>query len=447
MHPHSDLIHYAAALPYESLPPDVVAEARRMVLDTLGCIVAARATDCAPAVEAAARFLSPGIAADSYLYARLADLMDLNEGYAGAHFGCGAVAAALALAGDRGASGRDFLAAVVSGFEAGARVMDAMGPYYTVVDGKKRFSPVWGIATPVTYAAVASATRLLRLEGDVAVEAFSLAGSNSPIPVGGKWSQAVALPNTKYCDAGWATLAGVMGALFAETGSTGLTDLLDDENGLLAMIGAANASPAALSADLGTQWRLRAVMYKQWPCCGLLYGAMILVRDLMAAHGIDTDAVESVSVRANPAILIPRFVNRDPQTQVSLQFSMPHNLAMLIARVPPGPLWQSAALAAEPGIARLRQLVSVEEYRPSAASPDGVCSVEIRTAEGSRFAELGSESELRRRFCAGDDDIVAKFRSLVAAPQADEIVRLVMEIEEADSLDGLLAALRQAKSK
>ncbi|MCO5093499.1 MmgE/PrpD family protein [Bosea sp. (in: a-proteobacteria)] len=443
MYPHADLIHYAAALPYDAIPPDVLAEARRMVLDTIGCIIAARATDCAPAIEAAAGFLSPGIAADSYLYARLADLMDFNEGYGGAHFGCGAVAVALALASTRRISGQDFMAAVVSGFETGARVMDAIGPYLAVIDGKKQFSRVWGIATPVVYAAVAAATRLMNLQGTTAVEAFSLAGANSPIPAGAKWSQAVALPNTKYCDAGWATLTGVMGALFAETGSTGLTDLLDDENGLLTMIGAANPSPAALSADLGQQWRLRAVIYKRWPCCGLLDDAMTLTHELLLRHDLDADSIAGVSVRADPSILVQRFANPKPRTQVSLQFSMPHNLAMLMARIPPGPMWQSAALAAEPRIARLRQIVSIEAHRPSAADPEGACSVEIRTAEGRSFGKRAVKREAPR---ANDADIIAKFRSLVAAPHADEIIRRIMAIDGAGALESLLAALRQAKS-
>lgn len=444
MYPHDDLIDFAAALDFAAIPPDVLAEARRMVLDSIACIIAARATESAPAIEAAAGFLGTGMAAQTYRHARYADLMDYNEGYAGAHFGCGAIAAALALGCERGAGGRDLLAAVVAGFETGARVKDAMGPYYAEVDGKRRFLPVWGIATPVTYAAVAAAANVLGLRGEAAVEAFSLAGGNSPVPVGGVWSKAVALPNTKYCDAGWAALAGVMGAVAAQTGSTGLTDLLNDENGLLAIVGAANAEPAALSAGLGTEWRSRAVLYKRWPCCGLVYGALMLAEALMADHGIRADAVQAIRFHADPAILIPRFRNRDPQTQVSLQFSVPHNLAMLLAGVPNGPLWQSSEVAARPDVVRLRQAVVLEEYRP--ASPGGVCAIEIDTATGTHTRELTSEAALRRGFAVSDETITAKFRAVVAAPQAEAIIDMVMGVEDLASLTPLAAAIEEARA-
>lgn len=444
---HHDLIRYAAGLRYDALPADVIAEARRLLLDTIGCIVAAKATEAAPVIDAAARAFGAGAAARTYGLARLADLMDFNEGYAGAHFGCGAVAAVLALAGERPMSGRMLLTAIVAGFETGARVMDAMGPYYTTVDGKKRFAPVWGIATPVTYAAVAAAVQLLGLEGEMAIEAFSLAGANSPIPVGGKWSEAVDLPNTKYCDAGWAALAGLMGAVAAGSGSTGHRNLLDDDRGLITILGAVNGNPAKLSADLGTQWHLRNVIYKEWPCCGLVYGPLTLARKLVTEEGIAPDAIEAIAVGVDPAILIPRFVNPAPKTLVSLQFSLPHNLAMVLRGVPPGPLWQARDLAEDPESDRLRRLASVTEYRPAATGPAGLCSLEIRVAGKVHRRELFPEPVPTRRAPDGDEGMIAKFRAQVAEPQADRIIRSVMGIESLGSLDALISELEQAVAR
>lgn len=444
---HHDLIRYAAGLRYDTIPADVIAEARRVLLDTIGCIVAAKATEAAPAIDAAARAFGNGAAARTYNLARLADLMDFNEGYVGAHFGCGAVAAALALAGERPVSGRALLTAIVAGFETGARVMDAMGPYYTTVDGKKRFAPVWGIATPVTYAAVAAAVQLLGLEGEAAIEAFSLAGANSPIPIGGKWSEAVDLPNTKYCDAGWAALAGLMGAIAARSGSTGHRNLLDDDRGLITILGAVNGNPAKLSADLGTQWRLRNVIYKEWPCCGLVYGPLTLARKLAAEEGIAPEAIEAIAVGVDPAILIPRFMNGAPRTLVSRQFSLPHNLAMVLHGVPPGPLWQAPDLAESPEIDRSRRLVAMAEYQPAETGPAGLCSLEIRAAGKVYRRELIPDPVPARRAPDGDEGMIAKFRAQVAEPQADWIVRSVMAAESLDSLEAFISELEQAVAR
>ncbi len=443
MIPHRDLIDFTTGLSFQTIPDDVRAEGKRLLLDTLGCIVTARATEGGRVAEAAARALGQGVGAETYELARLADLLDLNEGYQGAHFGCGAVAAALALGRAQGATGAEILAAIVAGFETGARIVDAIGPYYTEENGKKRFAPVWGIATPVTYAAVAAAARLLRLDPGQAVEAFSMAGANSPIPVGGKWSVSVDLPNTKYGDAGWAALAGVTAALFAQGGSTGLTNLLDDDGGLLAMVGAANPTPAALSAGLGRDWRLRQVLYKDWPCCGLTFPALILLRKLMAEHGLTAGDIRAMRVGADPSILVPRFRNTDPRTQVSLQFSIPHNLALMAAGLRPGPLWQSAELAARPDIAALRACVTVAEVAPG---PNAFASLELETARGTFSAALSREGFMALRSPTDDAGIAAKFRALVAAPEAGTLIAEVATLDRAATIAPLLTAFDHART-
>lgn len=188
-----------------------------MLIDTLGCIISARATEFGRVASQFASLLggSSSPAGFAYLDGWLADAMDFNEGYSGSHFGSGAVAVAAALARARATdvTGKDFLLAVAADYELGGRIQEAMGSYYTTIDGKQAFAPVWGIATPIVYYATGAATRALRFEPALTARAWGLAGSNSPIPIGAKWSVAVDLPNTKNCDAGWCSLAGGDGRL------------------------------------------------------------------------------------------------------------------------------------------------------------------------------------------------------------------------------------------
>ncbi|WFT97043.1 MmgE/PrpD family protein [Bradyrhizobium barranii] len=94
------------------VPTDVKADARRLLLDSIGCILAAARTRMAPIVHGLAEFLGDGNAASIagrkqraslagavYANGRLANCMDLDETFpVGHHFGAGAVVAALALA-------------------------------------------------------------------------------------------------------------------------------------------------------------------------------------------------------------------------------------------------------------------------------------------------------------------------------------------------------------
>ncbi|MFT3816786.1 MAG: MmgE/PrpD family protein [Rubrivivax sp.] len=454
--PTADLLaRHFGALAFEDIPPDVAAEARRMLLDTVACIVAAGATEVGPVTAAAAAALGGLQTAGGRAYAlgRLADAMDFDEGYAGAHFGCGAVGAALALARDRAVDGRELLAAIVAGYELGARVMDAVGPYYSRQDGRAVFSPVWGIATPVVYAAAGAAARLLKLDPAQTVQALALAGSNSPIPVGAVWSSALALPNTKYCDTGWCTVAGVLAALGAAGGSTGLPDLLDRDDGLLRMVSALHPAPQALLEGLGERWRLREVLYKEWPCCGLIAGPMHNLLQIRRDADIDPRRIERIVAEVGAAVLTPRFVNADPRTYVSLQFSLPHNLAMLLLGVPPGPQWLSAERARDPLVQALRAKVEVREHPQPWPEPRP--GLDIRRKPSAITVVAGARTYRAETLVdAGEwkppvwDDaaIVAKFHRQVAAPQADRIAGDVMRLQDLADLAPLLAALDAARA-
>jgi len=55
--------------------------------------------------------------------------------------------------------------------------------------------------------------------------------------------------------------------------------------------------------------------------------------------------------------LIPRFTNTQPEGFVSLQFSIPHAIAMLLMQVPSGPQWLSADRAATPAVKAVRSRI------------------------------------------------------------------------------------------
>ena len=131
-HTH-DLAAFVAGLRYEDLTPSLVNSTKTMLLDTLVCFIAARATEMG----------------------RLGNAIDFEEGVpAGTHFGCGAVGAMLASSAERAVAGTEAIAALAAGYETGGRIGDAIGPYFQTSQGAAHaFAPGWGAMTPVVFAA------------------------------------------------------------------------------------------------------------------------------------------------------------------------------------------------------------------------------------------------------------------------------------------------------
>ncbi|GHC78891.1 MmgE/PrpD family protein [Limoniibacter endophyticus] len=441
-----DFIHYFATLALSDVPPRIQAEARRLLADQLACVVAARATEIGPVVEEGAQAIWPGggAVATAYRLARLGDAMDFDDGAAGAHFGCGAVAAALALAPTAGADGAELLTAIIAGFEAGGRIHRATGSYFNRIDGVDRFLPVWGISTPIVYAAAMAATRLLRLPAQTALQALSLAGAFAPIPVGAKWSAMIDLPDTKYCDTGWAAAAGVSGVLLAQTGTTGLTNLLEPDGGLFTMLSASNAAPDELALALGEDWGLSGIRYKEWPCCGMLFGALWAARAIVAEHPGDIGAVE-VWVPENTAL--PRFTNPAPRTFASRQFSLPHAMAMLLFGVESGPLWLDPGIAAQVAITALRERVQVHALTPEHREAGIAAEVVIEIDGVVRRAQTSVAALSLPREPCDDAGIADKLHRMVGGPEAACLWELVAAMPSATPAAEVLKILQETRPR
>lgn len=472
--PTETLAAYFCGLQLKDVPVDVRQEAKRFILDMVACVVAAARTEIGPLTRTlAAAFgssdeasvagstIKASVLAASYANGRLGNCMDYEEAYpAGVHFGCGAFAAALALAESRKLDGADFLLAAIAGYELGARVSEAAGALMKVEDGKVTGLPdVWGIATPVVFAAAGAAAKILRYDVPLTEQAYGLAGAGTPLPTGAKWSVQVDLPNTKYCDTGWCTLAGVFGAVSASEGSRGLPGIMDGERGLFRMAGIQQADIATLVGSLGQRWMIRDIMYKPWPCCRWMHYPMTAMRQLLRQHEVDPAQVQEVVVETNACAMSQRFLNPEPVNFTSRQFSYPHAVAMMLVDVPPGPGWLSSESDDLPHVRRLRHATRIVEHpRGSAflkdmeASGDRIVrympsAVVVKTINGDSYRvdeELAWGDPWHAHTRWGDEEIAQKVRGFLPAAAADELLDKIDRLEEQPDVEFLAQVLRQA---
>jgi 2-methylcitrate dehydratase len=136
------LAKFALAVRYENLPIEVVTSVKRIVLDTLGCALGAVGSDAANIAEKTVRRTfgegkvatvigypqAASVEAAAFINGVLVRSLDLNDTYIGTEplHPSEVLPTALALCEERKCSGREFMEALVAGYEASMRVTDAI---------------------------------------------------------------------------------------------------------------------------------------------------------------------------------------------------------------------------------------------------------------------------------------------------------------------------------
>ena len=294
------LAAYVAALRYEALPPAVIEKTKACVLDTLGCMFFGATLPWTRIVAEVAR--EEGGAAQASLVGSnermsvaQAVLVNSTAGHgfelddahtrASMHAGSIAVATALAVSEWRGnVSGREFIVAIVAGYEAGLRVgIAGAGNIF-----KRGFhsAAVCGV-----FVAAATAARLLELDAARTQHAFGIAGSMASGLMAAQEGAMV-----KRLHAGQAAKNGVTAALLARRGFTGIVNVLEAPFGGFFSAMTERRDLDALTAGLGTQWETLALGFKPYATAGAIHPALALLDSIMTGHRLKADDIAQIDV-------------------------------------------------------------------------------------------------------------------------------------------------------
>jgi len=297
--------HALAAYSARDLAPDVVAKAKLCVLDLLSSAFASRDLPWAAQAASVARASSGGVANGAGLIGTgdvvsvqdaafangvLAHGLVRDDMHVGSvsHLGTVLVPALLALAERTPASGAEFLAALVAGYEVGGRI----GRMVMDSEVTKIFRPT-GVTGPI--AAAAAGAKLLRLDADRTVTALALgancaAGYNEWAATGG---------SEMFFHTGFAARSGVAAALLAAEGAYASRTAIDGEAGLL----------AAFHRDLAPQIpelfadraEILAVFFKPVPACNFAQSAAQAAHAIAQRKKLRANDIERVTVRVTRA--------------------------------------------------------------------------------------------------------------------------------------------------
>jgi 2-methylcitrate dehydratase PrpD len=229
------------------------------------------------------------------------------------HPGVSVIAAALAAAEGEAASGADLLTAIVAGYEVSNRIARALNPAHY---------RLWHTtATVGFFAAAAAAACVMRLDAARTAHALTTAASFAAGLRHAFSSDAM----TKPLHAGRAAEGGVLAALGARHGLTGVADMFEGVRGFgVAMSDRVDWDQAV--AGLGTEWTVERITCKPYPCCGHTFAAIDATRAIVAG-GVAPGEIEQVAVgtyRAGVEIC----QNSDPATPYEAKFSLPYCVAL-----------------------------------------------------------------------------------------------------------------------
>jgi 2-methylcitrate dehydratase PrpD len=316
----------------KALAPDVLHHAKRAVVDLHAAMISGAAEAPATLLEKAlADELDRGEArlalgrkatmrAAALINAAAAHTTEVDDIYRDGiyHPGAPTIPAALALAQARGASGAQFLRAVVVGYEISTRIGAAMG--------RAHYRYWHNTGTIGCFGACAAAAELLQL--DAARFAHALATVTT---FAAGLQQAFRMDSmSKPMHAGHAAEAGLTAALAAREGVTGSLDVIEGEAGFGRAMGydGAAATPdwdKAL-ATLGRDFHVTRMTFKNHTCCGHTFAAIDGAQALQAKMGLAARDIARVKVGTYKAALDVAGYE-EPKTPAEGRFSLKYVVA------------------------------------------------------------------------------------------------------------------------
>jgi 2-methylcitrate dehydratase PrpD len=422
------LAHFVAAADPRRLPSEVCHEAKRALLNFLGCAIGAAHHDAVTrALAALAPFAGPPQATvlgrperlDCLHAALINALASHTFDFDDTHLATiihpsGPVAAALlGLAEYLPVTGADWIHAFALGVEVECRVGKAVYPSHYDIG--------WHITgTAGVFGAAAATGRLLGLSEGQLVWALGIAATQA------SGLREMFGSMSKPLHPGLAARNGMVAALLARENFTSATEGIEGRRGFANVLATAR-DYGRITDGLGETWELSANSYKPFACGIVVHPVIDGCLQLRSEHQLTADAIAAVELSVHPLVL-ELTGKKTPRVGLEGKFSVFHSAAVALIDGAAGEAQYSDERVSNPRVVALRERV-VATVDPALA--EDAAQVRIRLRDGrvvERFVAhaLGS---LARPMT--DRDLEDKFRTLCAP------------ILAADAIDGLLRACWQ----
>lgn len=347
---HRKITSFLQKSTLDCFPQSAVLEAKRSVLDVIGCMLAGINTPLGEGVRKLARrfkdengarvlgaafSVTPFVAAMCNSY--MANAHDADDGHRRSRLHAGGIIipAALVAAQENNSTGREFLEAIVVGFELGYRAG-------MVTTGWETYQ---GSAMGSTFGVAAAAGRLMGLSPDEIINAMGIAEIQAPNCMLMGWVQARNVPMIKE-GMGWSAASGLMSAYMAQSGITGTLAIFDD------------ADDISEIDSLGKAFEIEHHYFKPHPGCRWAHVPLQALQALMDDHDIAARDIREITVKANSHAAY--LDNPCPATMENAQYSIPFVIAATLVDGTCGPEQMRQNKLSDPAIQAMAKMVHVE---------------------------------------------------------------------------------------
>jgi len=435
------LASYVVTAEASSIPADVHHEAKRSILNYIGCAIGgSRHTAMDRAIRAlgpysgkpTARVLARNEKLDP-LHAALMNgisshVFDYDDttpqNYI--HPTSPLASALFAYASANTVRGSDFMHAFILGFEVESRIGNAVYPAH--------YDAGWHITgTAGVFAAAASIGKLLGLTVEEMIWALGLAAT-----------QAAGLREmfgsmAKAFHPGRAAQNGYSAALLAQAGFTAGEYGIEGPRGFAA-VQSTKYDLSKVTEALGTDFNLRRNTYKPFPCGIVNHPTIDGCIQIHDEHSLDPGAIKAVSLRVAP--LVMDLCGKKGITKgLEGKFSVYHGAAIGLVRGKGGIQEYTDEAVNDPAIRRVRENVTATG---DPAITEDQASIEVTLADGRKFSHFVEKSLGNIHRPMSDKQLEDKFRDqalpMLGAEQIEKAIDLCWKIDRLDSVDALVEA-------
>lgn len=448
--PSATLAAFAAGLRYEDIPDAVARRAEDLFLDWFGSALAGKIGRPVQAIETFAKAMGPADGPAevlisrrtttpyfaAYVNAAASHFAEQDDVHNGSVFHPAAVVfpAALATAQSIGASGREFLAACVAGYEVGIRIGEFLG--------RSHYKIFHTTGTAGTVAAAAATGRLLGLSAEQMLHAFGSAGTQAA----GLWEFLRDAADSKQLHTAHAAASGLAAAYLAQGGMTGAKRILEGTQGMAAGM-SRDADPAKLTDRLGERWTLAETSFKFHASCRHTHPAADALLGIVEQNDLSVDDIGGITAHVHQAaidVLGPVIV---PSSVHQAKFSMGTTLGLIAAYRNAGMAEFDAHYLA-PAVTEFRDRTRMElDAEVDKAYPARwIGKVSLETRDGRKFSNRVDEPKGDPGNTLSRSEIEDKVRRLAAFSKAaddDEVQRaidMIWKLSRSNSISRMLPA-------
>jgi 2-methylcitrate dehydratase len=455
----SELARLTLDLRLEDMPPEALRHAKRLLIDSIACMLGGFHSPTGEACRKAARELGAGTPQASVIGERgkvscqaavianqgMLRFLDYNDdieipvgpGDVVCAHPSGALPVAIAVGEWTGATGKQFVEAMIAGYEVIGRLLDSFRISLEV----RSFHH----GTVLSYAGAAMAGRLLGLSQDQLVQAMGIGGSAS-LTLGILDAEGEEYVMTKNLVDGLCAERGMLGAVLARHGMTGPGRIIEGNKGFADVV--LGGTDKFRMREARTSPFITETVIKYICAEATTHGHLTATKGIMAEQNLSHLDVEEITIFTNKRSVFHTGdpVKKFPRNKESADHSAYFLTAATVLHGEISPKTYTSENYQDPRIIELIGKIKLA-HAPEFDYEIPSAEVEIRTRSGKIYRKCVRAHELvgSPERPMSDDDVRAKFMAcvdgLMERTTIDRILEACARVETLERFDELTSLL------